>query len=337
MEIAELDRRLLELTESERAYRDGARYDWSARADYAEIDGRRMLRMDDFMRARYQEGMPEGLAIVRNSRFNPVPEHVHDYVEIGYVYRGRCPQKVAGRDLTVGENEVLLLDADCPHAVVALGEGDVMLSVTLARPLLQRCLEAGLPAEGALSRFLLNALSSETDHRGHIHFHCGESRRIRRYFQEMLCERLEPAATSPAAVLRLFELILIELMDCYERELTAGAGTGAGAGPAGPEALVAGMLAYIEQRYCDCALPELADRFGLSPNYASALLKRWTGKTYLELVQERRLARAMALLRAGATVEDAAHAAGYGNMTFFYRKFRARYGVAPAACRPGRA
>ena len=79
----------------------------------------------------------------------------------------------------------------------------------------------------------------------------------------------------------------------------------------------------------------LAERFGLSPNYASALLKKWTGKTYLQLVQERRLTRAMAMLRAGATVEEAARAAGYDNMTFFYRKFRARYGAAPAACRSG--
>ena len=44
----------------------------------------------------------------------------------------------------------------------------------------------------------------------------------------------------------------------------------------------------------------------------------------------------MALLRGGSTVEEAAHAVGYDNMTFFYRKFRARYGTAPAACRGGR-
>ena len=331
MEIAELDHRLLELTESEHAYADGARYDWTAYGSHVEIAGRPVLKMDDFMHARCQEGMPEGLTIVRNSRFNPVPEHVHDYVEISYVYRGRCPQTVAGRALTVGENEVLLLDSNCPHAVAALDEGDIMLSLTLSRPFLQRCLEAGLPAEGALSRFLLDALSSEADHRGHIHFHCGGSRRIRRCFQEMLCERLEPRAASPAIVLRLFELVLIELMDCYERELTAdGARRGA-------EALVAGMLSYIEERYRDCTLHELAGRFGLSPNYASALLKKWTGGSYLQLVQERKLSRAMAMLRAGATVEDAARAVGYDNMTFFYHKFRARYGVAPAACRGGMA
>ena len=95
MDIAELDRRLLELTASERAYADGARYDWAASGGAVDIDGRRVIEMGRAVASRYQDGMPEGLAIVRNSRFNPVPEHVHDYVEISYVYRGRCPQTVA--------------------------------------------------------------------------------------------------------------------------------------------------------------------------------------------------------------------------------------------------
>ena len=71
----------------------------------------------------------------------------------------------------------------------------------------------------------------------------------------------------------------------------------------------------------------------MSPNYASALLKQYVGKTYRQLVQERRLVRAVELLRAGATAEAAARAVGYENMSFFYRKFRAAYGCTPAKYR----
>ena len=59
-------------------------------------DGRHIRKIGNPTLALRQEGMPEGLSIVRNSRFNPVPEHVHDYVEISYVYRGRAPQIVNG-------------------------------------------------------------------------------------------------------------------------------------------------------------------------------------------------------------------------------------------------
>lgn len=330
MDIACLDNLLLELTDSERAYCAGARYDWNdafRRGQQADIDGKHVHKIGNATYALHQEGMPEGLSIVRNSRFNPVPEHVHDYVEISYVYRGSAPQIVNGTQLTLAQNEVLLLDAACPHAVDELGEHDLMLSIVISRPMLRRSLEQSLSPTSAVSQFLLNALNDETDHRGHVHFRTGNSRRVRRYMQEMLCELLEPTTASPQIVSRLFELLLVELMQSYEAALLQ---TGA---PALPSAQVAAAMSYIERHACDCALDDLARHLHLSPNYASALLKRQTGRTFMQLVQESRLTRAAALVDTGATAEAAAREVGYANMSFFYKKFAERYGCTPAAYR----
>lgn len=330
MELTRLDNMLLELTDSERAYRAGAHYDWSdalVQGNQADIEGRYIRKIGNPTFALHQEGMPEGLSIVRNSRFNPVPEHVHDYVEISYVYRGRAPQIVNGAALALAQNEVLLLDAACPHAVGELGEHDIMLSVIISRPMLSRSLEQSLSPTSAVSRFLLNALNDETDHRGHVHFHTGGSRRVRRYMQEMLCERLDPTAASPQIVSRLFELLLVELMQSYEATLLQADV------PALPSAQVAAAMGFIERNACDCTLDDLARHLHLSPNYASALLKRQTGRTFMQLVQESRLARVATLLDAGDTAEVAAHEAGYANMSFFYKKFAERYGCTPAAYR----
>lgn len=330
MDIARLDNLLLELTDSERAYRAGARYDWCDAFDWdfqPEIDDNHVHKIGNRMRALHQKGMPEGLSIVRNSRFNPVPEHVHDYVEISYVYCGNAPQIVNGAQLTLAQNEVLLLDAACPHAIGELGEHDIMLSIVISRPMLRRSLDQSLSSAGTVSRFLLNALNDETDHRGHVHFRTGGSRRVRRYMQEMLCELLEPTAASPQIASRLFELLLVELMQSYEAALLQ---TDA---PALPSAQVAAAMSYIERHACDCTLDDLAHHLHLSPNYASALLKRQTGRTFMQLVQESRLTRAAALLDTGATAEAAAREVGYANMSFFYKKFAERYGCTPAAYR----
>ena len=330
MDIARLDNLLLELTDSERAYRAGARYDWCDAFDWdfqPEIDDNHVHKIGNRMRALHQKGMPEGLSIVRNSRFNSVPEHVHDYVEISYVYCGNAPQIVNGAQLTLAQNEVLLLDAACPHAIGELGEHDIMLSIVISRPMLRRSLDQSLSSAGTVSRFLLNALNDETDHRGHVHFRTGGSRRVRRYMQEMLCELLEPTAASPQIASRLFELLLVELMQSYEAALLQ---TDA---PALPSAQVAAAMSYIERHACDCTLDDLAHHLHLSPNYASALLKRQTGRTFMQLVQESRLTRAAALLDTGATAEAAAREVGYANMSFFYKKFAERYGCTPAAYR----
>lgn len=330
MDIARLDNLLLELTDSERVYRAGARYDWGdalSQGNQADADGRHVRKIGNPTLVLHQEGMPEGLSIVRNSRFNPVPEHVHDYVEISYVYRGRAPQIVNGAALTLAQNEVLLLDAACPHAVGGLGEHDIMLSVIISRPMLRRSLEQSLSPTSAVSSFLLNALNDETDHRGHVHFHTGGSRRVRRHMQEMLCERLDPTAASPQIVSRLFELLLVELMQSYEAALLQADA------PALPSAQAAAAVGYIERHARDCTLQDVAEHLHLSPNYTSALLKRQTGRTFMQLVQESRLARAATLLDAGSTAEAAAREAGYANMSFFYKKFAERYGCTPAAYR----
>lgn len=330
MDIARLDNLLLELTDSERAYCAGARYDWNdafRQGQQADIDDRHVRKIGNAAYALHQEGMPEGLSIVRNSRFNPVPEHVHDYVEISYAYRGQAPQIVNGAPLTLAQNEVLLLDAACPHAVGELGGHDIMLSIIISRSMLGRSLEQSLSPTSAVSSFLLNALTDETDHRGHVHFRTGNSRRVRRYMQEMLCELLEPTAASPQIVSRLFELLLVELMQSYETSLLQADL------PTLPSAQVAAAVGYIERHDCDCTLEDVARHLHLSPNYASALLKRQTGRTFMQLVQEGRLTRAATLLDAGATAETAAREVGYANMSFFYKKFAERYGCTPAAYR----
>lgn len=97
MEIDELERRLSELSASEITYKDGMAFDWSIMTEHVEIDGCPVRKIGQPGFAYAQPGMPRGLTIRKNSRFNAVPEHVHDYVELSYVYRGRCPQTVAGR------------------------------------------------------------------------------------------------------------------------------------------------------------------------------------------------------------------------------------------------
>lgn len=72
--------------------------------------------------------LPE-ISIKKNSRFNPVPEHIHPYIEINYVYSGQCPQIIDEKPVTLMKNQVLLIDTNCPHSIEALGEEDIMISI----------------------------------------------------------------------------------------------------------------------------------------------------------------------------------------------------------------
>ena len=96
------------------------------------------------------------------------------------------------------------------------------------------------------------------------------------------------------------------------------------------QAAVFQVLAYVESHYAKGSLTELADLLHYDLYWLSREIKRKTGKTYTQLVQEKRLAQAAFLLKnTDRNVDDIARAVGYENMGYFHRIFRDAYSMSP--------
>jgi AraC-like DNA-binding protein len=76
-------------------------------------------------------------------------------------------------------------------------------------------------------------------------------------------------------------------------------------------------------------LAELAEAVGLSPFHAARLFTRTTGLPPHAWRNQVRLQRALAPLRAGASVTDVAAASGFTDQSHFTRHFRRMFGVPP--------
>lgn len=337
MEISQLNALLATLSPSERRYRDGEAFPWHELGAVQSDGDRRALRLpasppsdivvtEDALRVSGRPPLGGMLGLRRNSRFNPVPEHVHSHIELSYVYAGTCPQRIDGRDITLRENQVLLLDTDCPHAVGALGQGDITMSLVLSRGFLRESLLGAFACESILSQFTVNALNDRADHNRYVLFHTEESRRIRRFFQELMCEYLDPSIVADRVILNLLQLLFAELIRVYESDFDREGRVGG--------VSVVEIVRYIEEHYRDLTQERVAEHFSISPNYVSVLLKRHTGMTYMQAVQAQRLGRAASLLRnSDLPVDEVAREVGYENLSFFYRKFRAANGCSPAEYR----
>lgn len=88
---------------------------------------------------------------------------------------------------------------------------------------------------------------------------------------------------------------------------------------------------YIRENLtCDLNLTEAAATAFLSPNYLAHLLKNEVGKTFTDLVTERRMERAQELLANTAMrIADVAHASGFADEGYFTRRFRQWFGTTP--------
>ena len=86
----------------------------------------------------------------------------------------------------------------------------------------------------------------------------------------------------------------------------------------------------------DFSPDDLCRKLKLSPRYLQALLAE-TGMTFSERVIELRLLRARALLGAAShrhrKISEIAYACGFGDVSYFNRRFKARFGASPSEFR----
>ncbi|MGI6205301.1 MAG: helix-turn-helix transcriptional regulator [Anaerovoracaceae bacterium] len=90
------------------------------------------------------------------------------------------------------------------------------------------------------------------------------------------------------------------------------------------------METYIETHSDTVTLKSLAAHFGYHPNYVSRFLHQSTGRTFSEILLEKRMEKAgLLLLNTDLTIEKIAAILGYKNNSNFYKAFREYYHTSP--------
>ena len=89
-------------------------------------------------------------------------------------------------------------------------------------------------------------------------------------------------------------------------------------------------LKYIDEFYQKGNLFEIANKLN-QPHYKlSKLIKKHTKMTFKELLQEKKLSKAVELLDITEyPIVEVIELVGYENLTYFYKIFKKKYGVTP--------
>lgn len=99
--------------------------------------------------------------------------------------------------------------------------------------------------------------------------------------------------------------------------------------------IVQRIKAYIEEHATgSLRLEELAEHVRLSVSRVSHLFKEHTGKTIIDYALEIRLSAAEERMKySSMTLEQVAETCGFGSYSYFFRIFRRKHGMSPAAYR----
>lgn len=265
-----------------------------------------------------------------HTRFAHFPRHRHNYVEMVYQCAGRATHIVdhAGQRETIvlRTGDLLFLNQNVSHEILPTGAEDLAVNFVILPQFFSRPVSM-IERENVLRDFLLATLSGAVDGSGWLHVRASGLVPVENLLESMIWTLTDGRSGTNTMIETSMGLLLMDLS--LYADIVGQSGSGSGEQP-----LVFSALKYIEERYADGTLAELSQELAQPEYRVSRLLKKHTGSNFKELLQQRRLQQAAYLLaHTPQPIESILRSIGYDNSSYFYRRFRLRYGCSPKGYR----
>ncbi len=298
------------ITPEEQKYLDGA--DDIDRSIYMES-------ADSIITSKKMMSTGKLIEIRPHTRFVHFPEHTHDFVEIVYMCSGSTTHIINGNKIELKEGNLLFLCQGARQEIMPAGEGDIAVNFVVRPEFFDSTLDTIGVEDTPLRRFVVDCLRNSQGNNGYLCFDVADILPVQNILEILIWTILFDTHNKRNITRNTVGLLFLQLINHTDR-LVADYGDG----------FVVKVLEYIESNYKSGTLTELANILHFSVSSLSREIKLHTGKTYTELVQDKRLSQACFLLEStNIRIDDIAESTGYENISFFYRIFKERYGVSP--------
>lgn len=309
----ELIRQLQEITPEEQAYLDGKeslKRDIYTQKDAFEIDSALFLKENKLITVR------------THTRFIDFPAHRHNYVEIMYVCRGSITHYIDGQEFVMHQGDMLLLNQYVMHGVKRAEEGDIGINFIALPEFFDIPLQM-LKEHNVIADFLVNILRINHPVSHYLLFRLENQQMIENLMENMILSLRNENANEDVInqyTMGMVFLYLINHMESLKCDSSQGY----------KEIVVQATLKYINTWYRAANLGKVAKDFQISVSALSKIIKSQTGFTFQDHLMRKRFQEAVRLLvETDLPTEEIAVNVGYENISFFYRKFKQRYGATP--------
>ncbi|MCM1284254.1 MAG: AraC family transcriptional regulator [Muribaculaceae bacterium] len=258
-----------------------------------------------------------------HTRFAHFPKHSHNYVELVYMCCGSTTHIIDDtKEILLQEGDLLFLNQAATQEILPAGENDVAVNFIILPEFFNRALSM-IERDNVLRSFLISTLSSRDSQITHLHFRAKDILPIQNLIENMLWTLIEKKSGIHTVNQITMGLIFMNLSIFSDAMLTS-------RDDHYEQDLIVRILKYVETNYKDGTLCEISSEINLPPYYVSRLLKKYTSRTFKELLQQQRLQQTVYLLKQTTlSVDGIMEAVGYHNSSFFYRIFREKYGCSP--------
>lgn len=266
------------------------------------------------------------IAVRTHTRFVHFPSHRHNFIEVLYVCEGSLINIIGGKQVVIEAGELLFLNQFTRHEILPAGKNDIAINFMI----LPEFFDVAYTMAGsnnALADFLVNVLRQNEEKGEYLHFRVAEVLQIQNLLENMIYSLVTGRGDQNRINQTTMGLIFLYLLDSVQyAEMRV---------PNQYENMISmTTLDYIEQNYKTATLTELCVRLHLPMHVLSKMIKKNTGFNFKELLQRKRMNKAIELMcETELPISDIIAAVGYENGSYFHRVFREKYHVTPRAFR----
>lgn len=260
------------------------------------------------------------IAARSDTNTNHFPEHTHDYVEIVYMYQGQTKHIINGEKVTLREGEFLFLSQNCRQENLPSSINDIAVNFIVHPLFFQNMLDMMSSEDTMLHKFIIQCLQGDAGKASYLHFKVSGIIPLQNLAENLIWNLINDIPNQRRINESTMALLFSQLLNnANEVESSRDESN-----------IILKVLAYIDSHYANGSLTDLAGLMFYDFNALSKQIKKQTGKTYTELVQEKRLSQACFLLKSTEMgISEISRKVGYENISYFHRIFSRTFGLSP--------
>lgn len=257
-----------------------------------------------------------------HTRFVHFPLHKHNYVEVIYMCSGSTHHRINGDNVILSTGELLFLSKNAEHEIYPAAKDDIAVNFVILPEFFDVSLGMLGNEDNNLRRFIVDSLTGKSDGPLYLHFKVADTLPIQNLIENLVWSIKNHQTNNRSINQTTMGLLFLNLLNCLsEVELPKDNAS---------SNLILFVYQYIEENYKSGELRELAALKHYDVFWLSKEIKKQTGFTYSELIQQKRINQACYLLtNTPMNVNDIANAVGYENISYFHRLFKKALNMSP--------